>query len=83
MKFKSRPNWAVNSEKHLQKITEILRNVQCLLLELKDLTWQCHTAQLIQVTHRRPKLTFRESEDIIITFDEVERKPNFLAWLWS
>ena len=38
-----------------------------------------HTAQLIRVTHRRPKLTFRESEDIIIVFDEVERKPNFVA----
>ena len=28
-------------------MAKILNNVQCLLLGLKDLTWQPHTAQLV------------------------------------
>ena len=31
----------------MQDMAKILRNVQCLLLGLKDLTWQPHTAQLV------------------------------------
>ena len=61
--------WAAkNTYTYLQDMTKILRNVQCLLLGLKDLTWRPHTSHrspgIIPILHMSLNLKIHHNEPV-------------------